>query len=282
MKKQLKKLAQQSAIYKAGFFILLAFVSAFTIKAQDSSLQALGKKGKLIWKDEFKGSGLPNPKKWSYEEGFVRNKESQYYTRARIENCSVQNGKLVITSRKEKFENAAYTSASINTENSKAFSGDIRVEVRAKLPKGKGIWPAIWMMGINRKEVGWPRCSEIDIMEHVGHTPTTVWGTLHWWDSTASNERKNLSKGGKLFFDDLSAAYHVYGMERKGDRIQFFVDDQYYFTMAAPPTAYPGSFLAPQYLLINTAVGGGWGGEIDDRIFPQQFFVDYVRVYKLK
>jgi beta-glucanase (GH16 family) len=119
-------------------------------------------------------------------------------------------------------------------------------------------------------------------MEFVGHTPNTVWGTLHWWDSTSTKANKLLSKGSKLIFDDLHTQYHIYGMERKGNMIQLFIDNNYYFELTVPSTAYPGSFSGPLYLLLNTAIGGSWGGEIDDSIFPQRFYVDYVRVYRLK
>lgn len=262
-------------------FVILLFPCIY-INAQQTDLKPLGKKGKLIWKEEFNGTGLPDSTKWGYEEGFVRNKEKQFYTKARIENCYEENGNLVIESRKENFKDAEYTSASINTLGKYSFEGNLRIEVRAKLPGGKGIWPAIWMMGTNRAEVGWPRCGEIDIMEFVGHTPKTVWGTLHWWDSTATGDNKYLSKGSKLLFDDLHNNYHIYGMERKGNKIQLFVDDKIYFSLTVPQKAYPGSFTGPLYLLLNTAVGGSWGGEIDDTIFPKKFYVDYVRVYKLK
>jgi beta-glucanase (GH16 family) len=220
--------------------------------------------------------------KWGYEEGLLRNNEKQYYTKDRIENCYEENGNLVIESKKENYKDASYTSASINTLGKYSFTGNIRVEVRAKIPDGKGIWPAIWMLGTNIPTVGWPRCGEIDIMEYVGHSPDIVWGTLHWWDSTSTEANKHLSKQGKLFFDDLHTHYHVYGMERKGRRIQLFVDDNYYFELTVPSTAYPGSFTGPLYLLLNTAIGGSWGGPVDDSIFPQKFYVDYVRVYRLK
>lgn len=267
---------------KIILFILASLMLSFFVQAQKTTLTPLGKKGKLLWKEEFNVTGLPDTSKWSYEEGFVRNKEKQFYTKAGVGNCYQENGNLIIESKKERFDTAEYTSASINTLGKYSIEGNVRVEVRAKLPAGKGIWPAIWMMGTNRPEVGWPRCGEIDIMEFVGHTPKTAWGTLHWWDSTATNQNKYLSKGNKLLFDDLHTNFHIYGMERKGNQIQLFVDDQIYFTLTAPPTAYPGTFGGPLYLLLNTAIGGGWGGEIDDTIFPQKFYVDYVRVYKLK
>jgi beta-glucanase (GH16 family) len=263
-------------------FILAILTFSVCSLAQEQQQKSLGKKRGLIWKDEFNYSGLPKDKKWGYEEGFVRNNEKQFYTKARKENSYVEDGALVIKSIKENFQGAQITSASINTLGKKSFSGDIRVEVKAKLPKGKGIWPAIWMMGVNRTDIGWPKCSEIDIMEFVGHTPKEVWGTVHWWDSTSTKPTHHLSKGSKLSFEDLHTNFHVYGMERKGNVIQFFVDDHYYFKFSVPQTAYPDSFTSPLYLLINTAVGGGWGGEIDENIFPQKFSVDYVRVYRLK
>jgi beta-glucanase (GH16 family) len=240
-----------------------------------------GSKNKLVWADEFNKNGLPDSTKWGYEVGFVRNNEKQYYTKARKENAVVENGMLVITSLKEDFKNAHYTSASINTLGKEAFEGDIRVEVKAKLPSGKGIWPAIWMMGTNTKKVGWPRCSELDIMEFVGKIPNTVHGTMHWWDSAATEKNGHVGKGTKIELTDIHTNFHVYGLERKGNVIRLFVDDNYYFTFTPPTTAYPGSFVDPIYMLINTALGGSWGGDIDDAIFPQKFYVDYVRVYKI-
>jgi beta-glucanase (GH16 family) len=233
-----------------------------------------------IWSDEFNGSGLPDPTKWGYEVGFIRNHEKQYYTLNRTRNVRQEDGCLVIESLREEYQGAGYTSASINTLDKKSFEGDIRVEVKAKLPQGKGIWPAIWMMGINIKQVGWPKCSELDVMEFVGHTPDKIFGTLHWWDSAATSASKHLSKGSNLVFSDLQTAFHVYALERKGNVISLFVDDKNYLTFSAPETAYADTFTGPLYLLLNTAVGGSWGGTIDDTIFPQKFLIDYVRVYK--
>ncbi|MGY4383646.1 beta-glucanase (GH16 family) [Pedobacter sp. UYP24] len=235
----------------------------------------------LIWSEEFNYKGLPDSSKWGYETGFVRNSEKQYYTKERLENAEVKDGKLVITSLKENYKNAAYTSASINTLGKKGFEGNIRVEIKAKLPFGKGIWPALWMMGSNVNQVGWPKCVEFDIMEFVGHIPSTIHANLHWWDNSSAQSNKHSSKGNKIQLEDIHKKYHVYGLERKGDSIKIFVDDQFYFSMKAPETAYANSFTGPLYLLINTAVGGEWGGPIDDSIFPQKYYVDYVRVFRL-
>lgn len=237
-------------------------------------------KAKLLWSDEFNYRGLPDSSKWDYEEGHIRNYEKQFYTRKRLKNAHVRGGKLIIETRKEKYERADYTSASINTYGKQSFVGDFRIEVRAKLPFGKGIWPAIWMMGINRFTEGYPQCSEIDIMEFVGHKPNTIHGTVHWLDSTGTR-RKTKSKGAQLQFNDLRSRYHVYGFERRGKMITLFVDDKRYFKFTVPESAYPSSFTSPVYLLINTAIGGTWGGEIDNSILPQKFFIDYVRVFDL-
>ena len=154
-----------------------------TVKTSD------GRELTLVWNDEFDGEGLPDPEKWNYEVGYERNNEAQYYTDKRVENVFQKDGALTIRTLKEKYpikglpksqgrEFADYTSGAIETLGKASWQYG-RVEVRAKLPKGKGIWPAIWMMGDNIRQVGWPGCGEIDIMEYVGHTPYTAHGTIH-------------------------------------------------------------------------------------------------------
>jgi beta-glucanase (GH16 family) len=264
-------------------YLILLMIAGPVFKgfAQTNSSKSKSKKT-LVWMDEFKGKGLPDSTKWGYEEGFIRNRESQYYTSARLENCYVKGGKLVLESLKEKYKNAEYTSASINTLGKQHFEGDFRIEIRAKIPFGKGIWPALWMMGSNVNQVGWPKCFEFDIMEFVGKEPGTIHGTFHWWEPDNDKAKQHKSKGSKIMFDDLHKKYHVYGLERKGDTATVFVDDKVFFSMAAPVNAYKDSFTSPVYLLMNTAVGGEWGGPVDDSIFPQKFYIDYVRVFKLE
>ena len=262
-------------------FFLFLFLATCANSLNSLAAEAKREKKILLWADEFNGKGLPDSSKWGYEVGLVRNNENQYYTLARTQNVRQVGGCLVIESLKEDFKGAGYTSASINTLNKKSFEGDIRIDVKAKLPHGKGIWPAIWMMGNNIKEVGWPKCGELDIMEFVGHTPNKVFGTLHWWDSSSAKADKHNSKGSNLIFDDLASVFHVYSLERKGNSISLFVDNKSYLNFSAPPTAFQNTFTGPLYLLLNTAVGGSWGGVIDDSIFPQKFIIDYVRVYKL-
>jgi beta-glucanase (GH16 family) len=140
-------------------------------------------KGKLIWADEFDYSGAPDPKRWTNEVGFIRNREAQFYTAGRLANARVEGGKLIIEARKEQFAippgtrggrgrtNATYTSASLTTRTLAEWK-HVRVEVRAKLPRGRGVWPAIWLLGPDRAK-GWPRCGEIDLMEYVGFDTDT-------------------------------------------------------------------------------------------------------------
>ncbi len=236
----------------------------------------------LIWDEEFNYSGLPDSAKWGYEVGFIRNNESQYYTKGRLENARVENGRLVIESRKEAYQGAAYTSASINTLGKVIFPVNSRVEVRAKLPSGEGIWPAIWMMGADIEKVGWPRCGEIDIMEFLGRTPGIIYGTFHWWDAAKPDSSIHLFKGDTIHLSDVNDNFHVYGVERTADKLSFFVDNHYYFSFTADSTVEKDMFNHPYYLLLNTAVGGDWGGKIDDSIFPRKFLIDWVRVFEIK
>jgi beta-glucanase (GH16 family) len=267
-------------------FSFLILVLGFSCHRSESSQQAVqpcdsSRHYKLIWSEEFNYTGLADSSKWGYEVGFIRNGEAQYYTRARKENSRVENGMLVIESVKEKFQGAEYTSASLNTLGKVSFPVNSRVEVRAKLPHGLGIWPAIWMMGTNIDTVGWPKCGEIDIMEFVGHTPNKIWGTFHWWDASKPDSSIHLSKGTNIEFTDLKDSFHVYGVERTAGKLTFFVDKQYYFSLDSTNTVQKDLFKHPYYILLNTAIGGSWGGKIDDSIFSQKFYIDWVRVFEI-
>lgn len=239
-------------------------------------------KWKLAWSEEFNGRGLVDGAVWNYEKGFIRNKEAQYYTAERPENVVMRGGNLVITARKEAYENAGYTSGSINTKGKKAFHYG-RIEVRAKLPTGQGNWPAVWMMGV---EGGWPRCGEIDIMEHVWAHPNTVHANVHWSDQAKREQGGNghTSKGSKIENQKPDAAFHVYAVEWDENEMKFFLDDTLYFTfdinLAGEGAENP--FRKPHYLLLNLAIGGSWGGAIDDSIFPCEYLIDYVRHYTRK
>lgn len=233
----------------------------------------------LVWSDEFNYQGLPNPLKWSYEEGFVRNDEAQYYTRGRKENVRVENGMLVIEARKEKYKKAEYTSASITTFK-KATWRYGRFEVKAKFPRGRGMWTSIWLLGTNRAKVGWPKCGEIDIVENLGFEPNMIYANVH---TQAFNHNKGNNKGSKLTIPKLGNKFHVYAVEWFEDRIDFFVDDRKYFTFKNTGNGIDEwPFDNSHYLILNAAIGGFWGGRqgIDPNIFPQKFYIDYVRVYK--
>jgi beta-glucanase (GH16 family) len=225
---------------------------------------------KLVWSDEFSTPGLPDPTRWDYEVGFVRNSEAQYYTKARLENAHVENGKLTIEARKDNYQGHTITSASLITKGKASWTYG-RIEVRAQIPTGKGSWPALWMLGTNIGEVGWPACGEIDIMENVGFEPDAIYGTVHL---------PGIDKGSKHQASAPYAGFHLYAIEWFADRIDFYYDTTKYFTYTKG--AGSEAFDKPHYLLMNIAVGGSWGGQqgIDDAIFPLKMIIDYVRVYE--
>ena len=271
-------------------FLLLILIAGTSSNAQKRE------KWKLVWKEEFNYSGLPNAKKWSYEVGHIRNNEKQYYTNARKENAWVSNGVLAITGKKESFPNesfkrgsgdwktqdstAQYTSASINTLGKVGWKYG-RIEIKAKLPHGRGIWPAIWMMGTNRSEVGWPKCGEIDIMEFVGNQPKDIYGTMHFPDPNAEGNKSN---GNKITSENLKNDFHLYAIEWNEKTIDVYFDNNKYhsFSIDSAGVGEDNPFRKPFYLLLNLAMGANWPGPIDDSVLPQQFLVDYVRVYEKK
>ncbi|HYE07745.1 MAG TPA: glycoside hydrolase family 16 protein [Planctomycetota bacterium] len=235
---------------------------------------------RLVFADEFDQPGRPDPAKWTYEEGLVRNGEAQFYTRDRAENARVSDGCLVITARKEAFSGAAYTSASLTTQGLADFTYG-RIAVRARLPKGRGTWPAIWTLASDITQTGWPLCGEIDIMEHVGFDPLRVHTTVH---TAAYNHTKGTQRGHGVEVADLSQEFHVYGCTWDEDAVRFDLDGVETFVFpndgAGDRATWP--FDRPHYLILNLAIGGGWGGQqgIDDAIFPAEMRVDYVRVWQ--
>lgn len=252
---------------------------------------------KLVWSDEFDKPGLPDASKWSYETGFVRNNEAQYYIRARKENARVEDGMLIIEARKEHFKNPAfeqgaegkgrgrefaeYTSASLTTRGKASWTHG-RMEVRAKLPAGRGTWPAIWTIGTNINQMGWPACGEIDIMEFVGFEPGVIHANVHNGNYQGG---RRVNQGSHIKVSDASSAFHVYAIEWDKDHMDFFVDYRKYMTFRNDGTGTNGwPYDHDQYLILNLAIGGAWGGAkgIDDTIFPQHYYIDYVRVYQRK
>ncbi|MEZ5072506.1 MAG: glycoside hydrolase family 16 protein [Bacteroidales bacterium] len=254
---------------------------------------------RLVWSDEFEYTGKPDPAKWTYDLGFIANQEKQYYT-DHLENARVENGCLVLEARRENIANkdhgnpdlmntwaeykatidtARYTSARIKTEDLAEWQYG-RIEVRAKLPAGRGMWPAIWMLSESRETVGWPECGEIDIMEHVGYDPDTIHGTIH---TKAYNHMIGTQKGKTIFIEEPYDQFHVYSIEWTPEKIDFLLDGIVYNHIQNEHlTTAEWPFDQKFYLILNLAVGGSWGGAkgVDDSVFPARMLVDYVRVYQ--
>ena len=234
----------------------------------------------LVWQDEFSGSALDG-NFWNYESGNNNgwgNNELEYYTNS-SKNAFVSNGNLIIEARKESIGGFNYSSARITTANKKPFTYG-RVDIRAKLPKGKGIWPALWMLGTNITTVGWPASGEIDIMELLGHEITKSYGTLHYGASSAMHGQKGSSY--VLSTSNFYDQFHVFSMDWKQDQIKLFVDDNLFLTVnKADLASSPYPFNAPFFFILNVAVGGNWPGNPDaTTTFPQRMIVDYIRVFQ--
>ncbi|MDX2021604.1 MAG: glycoside hydrolase family 16 protein [Deltaproteobacteria bacterium] len=234
----------------------------------------------LVWHDEFDQSGPPDPTRWSYEEGYVRNNEKQLYTR-RLENARVENGQLVLQARKGDLEGHAFTSASLHTKGKAEFTYG-RIEVRAQLPFGRGVWPAIWTLGAPpHQRQQWPECGEIDLMEYVGFEPNVIHTTIH---TGAYNHVKGTHKSAHTKVDvDPTTTFNVYAIEWTPERIDFFFNEQHVFTYANEhKTHAEWPYDDPEYILLSLAIGGNWGGQhgIDESVFPQAMRVDYVRVWQ--
>ncbi len=236
---------------------------------------------KMIWNDEFDYSGLPDSSKWGYETGGNGwgNNEKQYYSDADTNNAIVKDGVLSIIVRKEKRGNNEYTSARLTTKGKGDWKYG-RTEVRAKLPAGRGLWPAIWMLNSDVDKVGWPDCGEIDIMEHVGFAPDSIFGTVH---TKAFNHLIGTQKSGDIIIDHFYDRYHVFAMDWSPEKIEMFADGEKYFEFKNEhKTLAEWPFNSPFYLILNVAVGGNLGGKkgIDDSIFPATYKIDYVRVFQ--
>lgn len=236
-----------------------------------------------VWADEFDYEGLPDSKKWSYDIGGNGwgNQEMQYYTKD-LKNARVEGGKLVIEAIKERYENNAYTSARLVSKGKGDFLYG-RIEIKAKLPKGRGTWPAAWMLATEQTYGAsyWPDNGEIDIIEHVGFDQNRVHGNIH---TKAFNHSIGTNKGNNVVADsDVSDNFHVYACEWLPDKITIELDGKPYFTFNKPSNDWKEwPFDKKFHILLNIAIGGGWGGQqgIDNSIFPQKMEVDYVRVYQ--
>lgn len=232
----------------------------------------------LIFSDEFDTPGSPNTNKWTYDigtgQGGWGNGESQYYTN-RTDNVSIANGILKITAKKESYQGAEYTSTRMKTQGKFDFQYG-KVEVRAKLPQGGGTWPAIWMLGSNITTVGWPACGEADIMEHAGIRQGIVQSAMH----TPSSHGNTVNVGSQTL-GDVSTAFHVYAVEWTSEKMVFSVDGNVHYTYN-PSTKNSDTwpFDANQFLLLNVAMGGSFGGTIDSNFTESSMEIDYIRVYQ--
>ncbi|MEX2456047.1 MAG: glycoside hydrolase family 16 protein [Balneolaceae bacterium] len=240
----------------------------------------------LIWSDEFDSDEL-DQEKWSYqfgtgeEQGLTGwgNNELQYYTDHQ-ENVFLEDGQLHIVAFQEDYEEMEYTSARIRTIDKGDWQHG-KIEVRAKLPQGQGIWPAIWMLPTEEVYGGWPKSGEIDIMEAVGHEPEIIHGTVHygtdWPDNEYTGTPFSLENG--IFADN----FHTFSIEWEEDQIIWFVDGNEFYSVTPDdlePHPYP--FNEEFHLILNLAVGGNWPGNPDETTeFPQSIVVDYVRVYQI-
>lgn len=258
---------------------------AHTVEKADAGLTGRT----LIWGDEFNGTNgsLPDATKWdtvTNDSGYG-NRELEYYT-DRAANLHEADGHLMITARKEAYtgkdgQTRDYTSARIESRG--RFDVEYgRIEARIRMPKGKGLWPAFWLLGSDYKAIGWPACGEIDVVENVGYEPSTVHGSLHgpgYSGAHPLSAKYTLPDNGRF-----SDGYHVFAIEWQPGEIRFYVDDHLYETQKAAdlPRGKHWAFDHPFYIVLNLAVGGYWPGNPDGTTpFPAQMLVDYVRVYRL-
>lgn len=275
--------------FALGLLLLLWVGTAYSQDAAGSVDSIRGDENwRLVWGDEFETEGRPDPEKWSYDSGGEGggNNELQFYTRDRPANARVQGGHLIIEARNERWQGHYYTSARLVTKGKGDWTYG-RFEVRARLPSGRGTWPAIWMLPSQEKHGGehWLDNGEIDIVEHVGHAPDTVHTTVH---TRAYNALKGNQRGAQIYVPDARTSFNVYALEWTPTEIRGFVNDQQHFSfenerctdLEADYRQWP--FDQPFHLVINLAVGGTWGGAegIDPSIWPQRLEVDYVRVYE--
>ncbi len=247
--------------------ICLVFSSITTLSAQE---------WEQVWADEFNGDTL-NEDHWSFELGNGcpdlcgwGNNELQIYTST---NHRLEGGKLYITAKKE---DGRYTSTKITTQKKQTFQYG-KFEIRAKLATGQGLWPAFWLLGENINTAKWPSCGEIDVLEYVGRAPGEIFTSLH----TLSNHG-DYAHTKTTTIPNIEEGFHLYTADWNEDSIRFFVDNKLVYQFAPKEknmAIWP--FNQPFYLLLNLAVGGNFGGEItEESVFPQEFVIDYIRVFQ--
>lgn len=232
----------------------------------------------LVWADEFNKDGSPCAFNWVYEVGNNNgwgNEESQYYKRNDQDNVIVENGALKITAIKEEYNGFSYTSTRMTTQTKFNFKYG-KIDVRAKLPKGAGTWPAIWMLGSNFNQVGWPNCGEIDIMEHKGSQLGTIHSSLH--NPTSYGNTINTKK---ITIENADSEFHNYTALWSNEKIEFLIDGSLFYTYQpeiknSASWPYDNDF----FLILNIAMGGGFGGSIDPNFTKSSMEIDYIRIFQ--
>jgi hypothetical protein len=227
----------------------------------------------LVWSDEFSAGSL-NTEVWNYElgAGGWGNNELETYTN-KTDNVHLDSGYLHITVLNP--SNGYYTSGRLTTQGKKEFTYG-KTSIRAKLPQGQGIWPALWMLGSNFSTAGWPKCGEIHKMELLGQSPSVVYGTIHWDANGYLNRGSSYTLSGSSF----SSGFHIFTFVWTPNKLKWLVDDHQYFSLnRSEINTFP--FDLPQFFIFNVAVGGNWPGNPDETtVFPQHMIVDYIRVYQ--
>lgn len=260
--------------------VLLTAFTCATISCSTDKKQTVTTLNNLVWQDEFATAGAPNAAVWNFDTGTGSNgwgnNELQYYTN-RPENIVVQNGVLKITAIKESYLGSAYTSARILTKGKyqKQYG---RLEARIKMPYGKGLWPAFWLLGANSDTAIWPACGEIDVVEYLGSNPTTVFGTLH---GPGYSGGAAISKSFTLPNNRFDNDFHIFGIEWGENYVNFYIDEVLYNQITPAKVTGEWVFNRPFYIILNMAVGGNYPGSPNaETVFPQSMLVDYIRVYE--
>lgn len=263
--------------YPCMFSAAVVMVAVLFVACEKEAVSSVPEGMSLVWNDEFDYEGAPDPDKWDYSTGGNGwgNGELQFYTNKR-DNSIVQDGKLILTAQ---IQNGLWTSARLKTQHKGDWTYGY-FEIRAKLPRGRGTWPAIWMLPTFMKYGNWPRSGEIDIMEHVGFDQDIVHTSVH---TNAFNHKNGTHKTAHDKVSGATRKFHTYAMEWDPDYIQWYIDDEPFYRFDNPregTAEWP--FDIPFYLIINLAIGGTWGAQegVDEKMEEARMYVDYVRVYQ--
>jgi beta-glucanase (GH16 family) len=260
--------------------VLLSAAALCLASCQDSATEATN--WNLVWEDNFDGASgaLASATNWSYDVGTDWGNAQQEYDTDRASNASLDGtGNLVITARREAYKGSAYTSARLITRGLREFTYG-KFEARMKLPSGRGMWPAFWLLGANKATVGWPQTGEIDIMEYRGQEPGTAVGSMHGPGYSGGAAITKRYSPTATRFDN---SFHVFTVEWSPEQVDYLVDGKPYQTIKKSQVPGEWVFNHPFYIILNVAVGGNFVGAPDGVTpFPTAMTVDWVRVYQLK